>query len=192
MKINSIFAVVDGALLAVQYEGEEEHELGRLFELWQDTEYLFDFFELHKKDLQSSFYQEKIGLVSVEEAVIKTLEEAERFEELLLEAANTGKTDEFETLHDLVFEPLHQNDPAIRHLESKAYGPNQYSWLRLYAIRIAPNLYVISGGAIKLTEAMQDREHTNDELKKLQLTAAYLKDIGLNEADDYGYIDINV
>ena len=127
----------------------------------------------------------------MEEAIIKTIEDAERLEEKLLEVAESGKIDEFNTLQDLVFKPLHKNDSTITHMESKAYGPSSSSWLRLYAIRLEPNLYVISGGSIKLTEAMQDRDHTKTELIKLQCTTTYLKSIGFEEADDYGFIDIN-
>ncbi len=40
------------------------------------------------------------------------------------------------------------------------------SWLRLYAIKLEPGCYVITGGAIKLTRTMEEREHTLKELSK--------------------------
>ena len=49
---------------------------------------------------------------------------------------------------------------------------------------------MVSGSAIKLTVAMGDRDHTSIELNKLKITAAYLKENGLLEEDDFGYIDI--
>ena len=68
-----------------------------------------------------------------------------------------------ERLQDL-FEPLHKRENEdYSLLKSKAKN----SWLRLYAIRIEENLYVITGGSIKLTKSMQDRTHTNLELKKI-------------------------
>ena len=41
------------------------------------------------------------------------------------------------------------------------------SWLRLYAVKLQSNRYLITGGAIKLTATMQEREHTLEELRKL-------------------------
>ena len=37
---------------------------------------------------------------------------------------------------------------------------------------------------------MGEQVHTADELTKLKITAAYLKEKGLLEEDDFGYIDI--
>ena len=34
------------------------------------------------------------------------------------------------------------------------------SWLRLYAIKLDPNIYLITGGAMKLTPTMQERTHS--------------------------------
>ena len=65
------------------------------------------------------------------------------------------------------------------------------SWLRIYAIRISANIFVVSGSAIKLTLEMRDREHTKQELEKLKKTAQYLKNEGFIDDDDYGFIEIN-
>ena len=190
IEINDIFALVEKALLSIRFENQKEHEFARVFGLWNDVEYLEAFFETHKKDLQSEFYREKMGFISVEEAVFRTIEEAETFQEYVKQVAKKGGQNEYETLHDLIFNPLHKNDSTINHQHSKAYGENQYSWLRLYALRLAPNLYVVTGGTIKLTEKMQDRVHTQKELKKLVQAAAWLKEIGFDDDTDYGYIEI--
>ncbi len=190
MRIIGIFAVVENALLTVQYEGEPVHEFARIFKQWRSVDYLEDFFETHRGDLQSEHFRKKKGLITIEEAVFTTIDEAEDFEYQIKEVAQTGKENDEETLHDLIFHPLHKNDSSKLHQQNKAYGPDRSSWLRLYAIRIAPNLYVISGGAIKLTSKLQDREHTNLELKKLKLVAAHLKEIGFDQADDYGFLEI--
>ena len=62
--------------------------------------------------------------------------------------------------------------------------------MRLYAIRIGPRHYVVSGGAIKLKEAMNGVPHLEKELKKLKDTQEYLKEIGLMDEDDYEFIEI--
>lgn len=59
------------------------------------------------------------------------------------------------------------------------------SWLRIYAIRIDPNVYIVTGGAIKLTAKMQDREHTQIELEKLNKCRNFLIDNGVFDQDSF-------
>jgi hypothetical protein len=48
------------------------------------------------------------------------------------------------------------------------------SWLRIYAIRLADGVYIVTGGAIKLTATMQEREHTLKELYKIDQVRRFL------------------
>lgn len=57
------------------------------------------------------------------------------------------------------------------------------SWLRLYAIILDPNIYLITGGAIILTPTMQERTHTIRELQNLEKVRNYLIDNGVVDAD---------
>ena len=49
-------------LFAIKYTGKKKDEFSRLFELWQDPEFLEDFFEKNKADL-NIFCKEKISVV---------------------------------------------------------------------------------------------------------------------------------
>ena len=60
-------------------------------------------------------------------------------------------------------------------------------WLRIYAIRIASNTYVITGSTIKLTKNMDERKHTNDELDKFKKAIAFLKSEEIYSIDDIIY-----
>lgn len=186
MKIVNIFAVTKNTLLAVQFEPNDCDEFTLAFRNWGDTEYLEDFFENNKNDLQSGFY----GRISIEEAIFSTIDEATKFEETIRRTAKNGKFSTNDSLQDLVFKQLHKNDQTFILQESKAYGTRDQSWLRIYAVRISPECFVVSGSAIKLTETMGERDHTKTELSKLKITASYLKENGLLEEDDFGYIDI--
>ena len=186
MKIVDIFAHVKNTLLAVQFESNDCDEFTLAFRNWSDTEYLEDFFENNKKDLQSGFY----GAITIEDAIFSTIEEATQFEEEIRKVAKIGKFKTNDSLQDLVFYPLHKNDQNYILQESKAYGPDDKSWLRIYAVRINPECFVVSGSAIKLTASMGDQDHTAIQLKKLKITAAYLKENDLLNEDDFGYIDI--
>jgi len=63
-------------------------------------------------------------------------------------------------------------------------------WLRIYALRIDTNSYVITGGAIKLTHKMAGRLHTEKELIKLDTCRNYLKDQGVFDTDSFNELVI--
>lgn len=186
MEIINIFAIEIKALYAVQFEQNDCDEFALAFRNWNDTEYLEEFFENNKDDLQSGYY----GKISVEDAIFSTIEEANNFEAEIKKVAKEGSLDKENSLQDIIFHPFHKNDTTFILQETRAYGTSYNSWLRLYAIRISPQCFVVVGSAIKLTGANQDRTHTNDQLKKLKIGAEYLKSQGLLEDDDFGYIDI--
>lgn len=170
MKIIDTFAIVKDSLYSVQYATEEINEFAKCFELWNDPIYLREFFEKHREDLGNEFWNG----ITIEEAILKTREDAKLFEEELIHLAETGKTEKFETLSTL-FEPL--SNGVIEDFEKdKAKGMLRPSWLRIYAIRIEANLFVVCGGAIKLTLTMNDRDHLKLELEKLEFTRNFLQD----------------
>ena len=57
------------------------------------------------------------------------------------------------------------------------------SWLRLYAIKLEDGIYLITGGAIKLTYYMPERQHTLFELERLEKVRNYLLENGITDAD---------
>lgn len=59
------------------------------------------------------------------------------------------------------------------------------SWLRIYAIKLESGIYIITGGAIKLTRTMQEREHTLKELGKMEKVRAFLLDQGIVDKDAF-------
>lgn len=188
MKIVGIFDVVKGNLYTVQFDNKEQDEFADAFEKWQDIEYLEQFFEDNIKDLQSGFFRN----ISIEEAVFRTTEEALKFEKYIKRAAfNSSKDPNHErTLDNAVFTSLHEDVYSYTHIESKAYGKAKDSWLRLYAIRLAENVYFISGGTIKLTKAMNNRKHLLLELEKLQKVKDHLKELDIIEEGDLGFLEL--
>jgi hypothetical protein len=179
MKVHRIFAAIKDQLYAVSYDENEKDALVKAIEDWGDVAYLTDFFELHLKDLQSGFY----GPITVERAVLKTIDEAEDLFDELYRLAE----DEHAILN-VLFKPL--DDREYRSYEfqkHKAYGLTTKSWLRLYAIRW-DSAFVITGSAIKLTHSMQEREHTLLELRKLEMVRNFLKE-GQDEGE-FVYLDL--
>lgn len=79
---------------------------------------------------------------------------------------------------DALFRPL-ENSRMVDMLLGKEKGRlkkdiHHVSWLRIYALKLASGIYIITGGAIKLTATMQEREHTLAELAKLEKVRQFL------------------
>lgn len=129
------------------------------------------------EDLKSFFKIERIA-----QAVEDTLEDAEALEELVLEFPYTEHLDK-------LFKPLDITDTRITELtreKARNWDRDRHpSWLRIYAIRLEPNVYVVTGGAIKLSRTMQEWEHTAFELDKLNRCKAYLKASGVFDQDSF-------
>lgn len=172
MKIVSIFGK---NLFAIKHTGETKDEFSRLFELWNDAEYLEEFFETNKADLEGSFWDS----MSVENAIFETFDYAENFEQRLLQLSEQNDQDQLSGLEE-IFSPLH-NSQINRYPLSKSKA--KATWLRIYALRVDSNVYLITGGAIKLTQKMQDRNHTILELKKINNCRSFLLDQGIVDID---------
>lgn len=169
MEIVPIFA---DRLFAFRFGTDQPDEFARLFTQWHDPEYLFEFFTEHAEDLQSGFY----GPISIPTAASRTRDEARRLEKALEKLADSADN------LDSKFVPLALTEPYVLP-RSKAAGDNLKTWLRVYAIKIEPNVYVVTGGAIKLTRRMQDRTHTQQELDKLTRCRDYLRELGIGDMD---------
>lgn len=167
MKIVSTFV---SNLHAFKYDEHACDELERLLDDWEDPMFLDDFFEQNQQDLH--YFR-----MTIESAIHQTIQEAQQLRRLLL---SLSKSDD----HSLerLFRPLDDNEYQIKSL-SKQKAKRR--WLRLYGIRVDTNLYVITGGAIKLSHKMQDRLHTKEELQKLTQCKDYLRSNGVFDADSF-------
>lgn len=172
----------DGRLWGTIYDGKEKDALSELFEKWEDISWLKEFFEANLKDLKDFF-----RITDVNRAIYDTLDDAE-------------------DLRCLIFDikPEDHLDPLFLHLENyrsfemllgreKAKGRANHighlSWLRIYAIRLEQDSFLVTGGAIKLTYQMEDRSHTLEELHKMEKVRNFLIENGAHDLDSF--IDFN-
>lgn len=164
-------------LWAVRDMSKPKNELALLFDSWNDFGYLMDFFMDNLEDLKSYFHIERIS-----DAIDDTMDDAEQLERLILDIPYTDNLDE-------LFKPLGQTDMAIRELtREKARNWDRMghaSWLRVYAIRLEKNVFVITGGAIKLTRTMKERPHTQEQLDRLNTCRQFLLDNGVFDSDSF-------
>ena len=171
--------IEDGRLWAVRYDGETENALGNLFEQWSDVEWLRQFFKENMDDLTSYF-----KITDVNDAIWDTLEDSDCLQCLIMDISPEADLDK-------LFMPLENYRTADMVLGMEKARLKRTvrhsSWLRIYAIKLADGVYIITGGAIKLTLRMDEREHTKAELAKMEKVRRYLLDE--NIIDDEGFVE---
>lgn len=169
----------NNTLWAVRYDGTKDNALQILFNQWSDPEWLVDFFMENMSDLTSYF-----KITDINQAIYDTIDDNMRMQCLILDISPDADLDK-------IFRPL-ENSRTSEILLGKEKAriknrPQHASWLRIYAIKLEPGCYIITGGAIKLTRTMQEREHTLAELRKMEIVRNFLLQGGAIDAD--GFID---
>lgn len=179
MKIVPIFVSenVEGGLWSIQLPGAFPNEFIRFFRQVRDRSLLRTFFKEHHDDLMRGFF----GHPSINEAIAKTLEDAKVMAYLLQHYTNHYLPGIYHSLQ-MIFKPLNNLEYTIS-LHQKSKARTRKGWLRIYAIRIAPNCYIMTGGAIKLTQHMK-RDHLQQELYKFERTKQFLRANGINYPED--------
>lgn len=167
----------EDGLWSIHLESELQNEFDKFFDLLNDVEWLYGFFEKNKVDLNSGFFRN----MTIGKAVLKTLEEVQEMEDALYDYAERGFVASSNNLQYL-FKPLNNFEYSIA-IHQKSKARINKGWLRLYAIRLAANCYLVTGGSIKLTQDME-REHLQNELKKLEWTKIFLRNNGIDYPED--------
>ena len=171
----------EGRLWAVRYDGMPDNILYCTFHDWLDLEWLECFFREHAVDLWQYF-----SIIDVDQAIMDTFSDSIRIQRLILELSP-------DTDLDALFRPLDNNRTAEMVLgmeKAKGFRTSGHpSWLRLYALKLEPQAYVITGGAIKLTHTMSERKHTLNELQKMEQVRCFLIENGVVDLD--GMIDLS-
>ena len=172
----------NGRLWAVRYDGDYENALFLCFSHWNDVEWLRSFFSENRTDLVSFF-----RITDLNKAIYDTIEDADKLQCLILDLNPDA---DLETL----FRPLDNRQTFALMLDKEKARlksrPLHASWLRLYAIRLDKGSFIITGGAIKLTQGMADRSHTLRELERLEKVRNFLLDEHIVDYDsfiDYQY-----
>lgn len=181
MKLVPIFDNPKPTLYAIQYNDDEQDEFDRLFGLWNNPQYLRDFFNANKSDL-NGYYS-----IDLNEAIRETYKQAKQLENDILNCCKKGHEEITSSLQTM-FIPLNNNDTSISTELQKTKSRRR--WLRIYAIRVDVNLFVVTGGAIKLTRNMQDRDHTREELGKIDRVVDFLREEGLITSDDFETLEL--
>lgn len=183
MEIISIFAP-DNYLFAVQYESQEEDEYTRLlYTEWQDLEKILAFMQENSMILENNSTWEKIKLPFL--ATQQVLKEANDLIEIF-QKLNENTKHNIQPNFDDHFKFLdgpYKN--MVELIPMKSYGNGRPSLLRIYAIKLDTNTYVITGGGIKLCDTIQNspgiKEHV---LQNINLVRNFLRTNGITSSED--------
>lgn len=166
MKIVSIFAE---QFCAFDYDTEAYDAYRSLLELWNDIDYLLKFYEENKKDIPRKYGKYEF-----------------------VDAIQDAAADINETLENIVGDPERSLDEVFKPFHNQEYQTkvlsirkNAKQYLRLYAIRIESDIYVVTGGAIKFTRTVQERPHTNRAYEQLKTGRDYLETEGIFDEDSF-------
>lgn len=190
-KINSndnaldIVSIYPDYLFAVKFDDKDHNEYDSAFSLWRDLDYLVDFFDENKNLLETEFWHNAVSSTDSEDLAQSVVDESFDFEKHLKEiVANTanGEMPDF----DDFFQELGGKYKFLReHAPYKSYGTASPTMLRLYALRVSANCYVVVHGGIKLTKKIQDTPQLRMELfPKIDNVLRFFKANGIIDAED--------
>lgn len=156
------------SVFVVKYQGQRFDELERLIQLWDDAEYVYEFYFRNKSYFDNSFWTNSKLIRSVDDF----LEEVEIALCKVREIKERLKTANMFELQKL-FSPLTEGQSFLLEIT-----PNKLKVLsfRLYALELRDHKYIITGGTLKITKTMQEHPNTILELDKLKKVTTFLKE----------------
>lgn len=167
MKIVDIFVEeFPGHLYAFVYTDSETNEYDRLMDLWTDVSYLRTFAKENKVEDINQFTKDRLS-------------DAEKIQNLIDELLSNSEPLEH------YFKALNNHETGIKILSLQKGKSSKSDGLRIYAVKIDVNCFVITGGAIKMSQTMQDHPDTNNELKKIKKAQNFLKENGVLDRDSF-------
>lgn len=174
MKLISIFA---NHIWSIKYDSDSDDVFTKLLDDWQNVEYLYNFFDYNwnlviKSDIWKKYTKKDLIMCVREEAKYM-----QSYFLKLYKNSQTGNRPDF----DKLFTSLGAEDAKLYNLyRCKAYGSiSKPAILRLYAIQVETNAYVITGGGIKLTKTMNECKYLENEIEHLNQVQKWFKNEGI-------------
>lgn len=177
-----IFAIFPPYIYSIKYDNEEDNEFDRLFDEWNDITSVLNFLTQHKDMLKASVWKK---VSEPELATKQVLDEAEALE-LLFEELNNHTSKGKEPDYDSHFHYLDGKYKfELEYEPMKSYGGSSPSLLRMYAIKMDRNTYLITGGGIKLGATIQESPGLQDHvIQNIDKVRTWLKENGIMDAED--------
>lgn len=138
-------------IFSIKYDGQNENEFDRLFTEWNDVEKIMNFLITNQSHLKTDIWNK---VTEPETAARQIMEEARELEflfEKLNEMSISGRKPDFDS-HFKYLDGKYKYE--IEYQPMKSYGNIRPSLIRLYAIKMSTNTYLITGGGIKLADSI--------------------------------------
>lgn len=176
-----IEAIYEPYIYSIKYDGQRKCEFYRLFDAWGDITEVVEFMRANQKYLDNAIWGEEC---TPESAAGKVLDEARELAKIFIDLYKQTERGE-KPDYDSYFKFLDGKYMVYEYIPMKSYGPGRPSFLRMYAIKLKNNLYVITGGGIKLADKIQNSPDLKDHvIKNIDNVRAWLKDSGIIDEQD--------
>jgi len=162
-----VVCIFEEQLYAFRYKGNAKDEFNRLMDLWTDVGYLYNYAKNNNVHDINDFVQDR-------------LKDAEHIQDFLDDLYKD------QVSYRCYFEPLQASERLK--LLSLQKGKLKKNGLRYYAIKIDENCFIITGGAIKMTQTMQEHPDSVNELLKLEKGKSFLIKNGI--IDDASFYEL--
>ena len=176
-----IVSIYPPYIYSIKYDECKDCEFDRLFDCWNDVQRTVDFFMENAGSLNRNIWGDAI---EPEAAARRVLNEAERLEDLfseLNENTKKGKLPDYDS-HFKYLDGKYFSE--IEYVPMKSYGVDRPSFLRIYAIKLERNTYVVTGGGIKLARSIQESPGLIDIIRNIDRVREWLKENGIFDTDD--------
>ena len=137
------------------------------------------------KDNLNYLNSDLFGRISLEDVIGEIRKDVWRMMDVVKNASALQHTNH--NMLETIFRPLHNLDATAKALQAHKYKPGRRSKIRLYAIRITEDIFVVTGGVIKVTQTMKDHPDTRTELMKIERIKTWLKETGVCDGDSITY-----
>lgn len=181
-----IISIYSNSLFAVKFDEKDQNEYEAAFSLWQDLDYLVKFFDDNKELVNSDFWKEALPSTESEDLAMSIVNESyDLLDYIQSVAKNTanGETPDFDEFFKELGGKKYQH--LREYVPHKSYGTETPTMLRLYAIRLDSNCYIVVHGGIKLTKEIQNTPLLNKELfPKIDNVIQFFKANGIIDTED--------
>lgn len=195
--------VLDGSLWSMQYDYETTDIVDKLFNQWNDPEYMESFFNSHRHlfDNYTFWKKKRFTFGEVHKSAEEEAAQLTNYLISLSDNSNSGIEPNLETKF-VCFHDLSKQDPIqageITKQQRKMYGKEKPvpedsappSVLRLYALKFEsstgdPPLFVVTGGGIKLSDNTKHTPELEAEKERMQRIQRFFLGKGIKTREDF-------
>lgn len=181
-----IISIYPDSLFAVKFDEKDQNEYEAAFSLWQDLDYLVNFFDENKQLINTDFWKNALPSTDSEDLAMAVIDESFDLQDYIQNIAQ-NTSDGVSPNFDEFFKELggKKYSHLREYVPQKSYGTASPTMLRLYAIRLDSNCYIVVHGGIKLTKEIQGTPLLNKELfPKIDNVLQFFRANGIIDTED--------